>query len=154
MQVEQLRPAHVLQLSEYAHKFLYVVTVVWSEVSDVQSLEDVLLASESRLHCVVETQNALLAFVGEVAFGVQPLRCLEAQAVVCLVGVEIQKVFFHTTYGTVYRHVVVVKDYEQVVRARRYVVETFECQSAAHGSVADDCNHMTGGAFLLILVPS
>ena len=43
MQVEQLRSFHVSELLQDSYHFLYIMTVEWSEVSDVHSLEDVLL---------------------------------------------------------------------------------------------------------------
>ena len=43
MQVEQLRAFHASELLQDSYHFLYIMTVEWSEVSDVHSLEDILL---------------------------------------------------------------------------------------------------------------
>ena len=43
MQVEQLRAFHASELLQDSYHFLNIMTVEWSEVSDVHSLEDILL---------------------------------------------------------------------------------------------------------------
>ena len=140
VQVEQLGALHVLQLPQHPHDVLHVVAVERTEVADVHALEDVLLVAQCRLQGVVEPQDAFLAVVVEVALGVQPLRCLEAQLVVGLVGVEVEEVFLHSSYGAVDAHVVVVEHDEHVVGGTRHVVESLESQSAAHRPVADYCH--------------
>jgi len=116
MQVQQLRTLHVLKLFEHSRHFLHVMTVERSEVADIHTLEDVLLMTQCRLQCIVQAQDALLAVFVEIAFGVQPLRCLETEAVVGLVGIEVQKIFLHTAHCPVDAHIVVVQDDEHVVR--------------------------------------
>ena len=49
------------------------MTVERSEISDVHSLEDVLLMAECRLQCIVEPYDALLAVFIEIALGMEPL---------------------------------------------------------------------------------
>ena len=147
VQVQQFRTSHVLNLSEDAHEFLDVMPVEGSEVSDVHSLEDVLLVRDGTLQGVRQADNAVFPVVIEHALAVHPSRGLEAQGVVGLVGAQIQQVLLHATHAAVDRHVIVVEDDQQVVGRRRHVVQTLEGQSAAHGSVADDSHHMA--VFLL-----
>ena len=143
VQVQQFRPLHVLDLFEDAHQFLHVMSVEGTEVTDVHTLEDVLLVRDGTLQSVRQTDETLAPFVAEHALAVHPARGLETQGVVGFIGAQIQQILFHTTHRAVYRHVVVVEDDQQVVGTRRRVVQTFEGQSAAHGSVADNGHHMT-----------
>ena len=136
VQVQEFRAAHVLQLVQYAHQFHHVVAVERTEVAYVHALEDVLLMGKRRLDGVVEAYESLATVVVEIALRVEPLRSAVAQAVVRGVGVEIEQVFLHAAHSVVDAHVVVVKDDEQVVGRRRYVVETLKCQSARHRAVA------------------
>ena len=115
MQVEQLRAFHVSELLQDSYHLLYIMTVEWSEVSDVHSLEDILLMAQYRLEGIVQTDDAVLAVVIENTLGVEPLRSLEANLVVGLVGVELEEILLHTTHGTVDAHIIVVEDDEHVV---------------------------------------
>ena len=143
VQVQQLRTAHVLDLPEYAHQFLDVMSVEGAEVAYVHALEDVLLMRDGTLQRVRESDESLAAVVVHHALAVQPALGLEAYGVVGLVGVESQQVLLHAAYASVYRHVVVVEDNQQVVGRRRGVVQSFKGQSARHGSVADDGHHLS-----------
>ena len=116
MQMQQLRTLHVLKLFEHSRHFLHVMTIERSEVADIHTLEDVLLMTQCRLQCIVQAQDTLLAVFVEITFGVQPLRCLETEAVVGLVGIEVQEIFLHTSHCPVDAHIVVVQDDEHVVR--------------------------------------
>ena len=138
VQMEQLRAAHILDLSQDAHQFHHVVTVKRAEIADVHALENVLLPSQSRFQRVVEADEALASLVAHHAARLEPLRRLEAQLVVGGVRVELQEVFFHAAHSLVDRHVVVVEDDEQVVVGRRHVVQALEGQSATHRAVAND----------------
>ena len=117
MQVEQLRTFHFLELLQQSYHFLDVMTVERTEVSDIHSLEDVLLMAQCRFQRIVQADDALLAVVVEVAFGVEPLRSLETKLVVSFIGVEVQKILLHASHGTVDTHIVVVEDDEHVVRS-------------------------------------
>ena len=93
------------------------MTVERTEVSDIHSLEDVLLMAQCRFQRIVQADDALLAVVVEVAFGVEPLRSLETKLVVSFIGVEVQKILLHASHGSVDAHIVVVEDDEHVVRS-------------------------------------
>ena len=151
MQMQELRSAHFLQLSEDTHQFLNVVAVEWSEVANVHAFEDVLLVGQCRLQRIVQSNEAFAAVVVHHAARLQPLRSLEAQAVVGGIGVELQKIFLHTANGTVDRHVVIVQDDEQVVIGGRHIVESLESQTAAHRTIADDGHHLRCGLMALRL---
>ena len=125
-----------------AHDLLHIVPVERPEIADVHALEDVLLMAQGRLDGVVEPYDALAALVVQMAFGVQPSRGLEPQAVVGGVGVEVQEILLHASHGPVDAHVVVVEDDEQVVVAVGDIVQALEGKASAHGSVADDGHDM------------
>ena len=73
MEMQELRSLHVLELHENPYYLLHVMTIERSEISDVHSLEDVLLMAECRLQCIVEPYDALLAVFIEIALGMEPL---------------------------------------------------------------------------------
>ena len=104
---------------------------------------------QSRLHGVIQTDKSLATVVVHHATCLQPLRSLEAQAVVSGIGVELKQVFLHAADSPVDRHVVVVEDDEQVVVGRRDVVQALEGKSAAHGTIADDGHHLGCGMLLV-----
>ena len=126
MQVEQLRAFHASELLQDSYHFLYIMTVEWSEVSDVHSLEDILLMAQYRLEGIVQPDDAVLAVIIENTLGVEPLRSLEANLVVGLVGVELEEILLHATHGTVDAHIIIVEDDEHIVWSTRYIVESFE----------------------------
>ena len=142
VQVQQLRPFHVLQLAQYAHQLLHVVAVEGSEVAYVHAVEDVLLVRDGALQRVAQAYEALSAVVLQHSVALHEASGLEAHLVVGLVGAQAQQVLLHAAHRAVYRHVVVVQYDEHVVRARRHVVQSLEGQSAAHGAVADDGHHL------------
>ena len=115
MQVEQLWAFHVSELIQDSYHFLYIMTVEWSEVSDVHSLEDILLMAQCRLEGIVQPDDAVLAVIIENTLGVEPLRSLEANLVVGLVGVELEEILLHATHGTVDAHIIIVEDDEHIV---------------------------------------
>ena len=151
MQMQELRSAHFLQLPENAHQLLHVMSVERSEIADVHAFEDVLLVGQCRLQRIVQSNEAFAAVVVHHATCLQPLRCLEAQAVIGGIGVELQKIFLHSANGTVDRHVVIVQDDEQVVIGGRHIVESLESQTAAHRTIADDGHHLRCGLMALRL---
>ena len=102
MEMEELRTAHVLDLAEHMHKVLDIVPVEWSEVTDVQTLENVLLVGQRTLQGIIQPDNALAAVIIEITFSVKPLRSPEAQLVVGRVDIKIDEILFHASHGTVY----------------------------------------------------
>ena len=72
----------------------------------------------------------------------QPTRYLKTHGIIGLVRVQRQQVLLHTTYRTVYRHVVIVQDNQQVVVARCDVVQPLVGQTTAHGAVTNHGYHM------------
>ena len=145
VQVQQFGAFHILKLVQHPYNFLDIVPVEWAEVAYVHTLEEVLLLGKSRLDGVVQANNALASLVVQYAFGVQPLRCLETKSVVSFVRIEVEQVLLHTANGSVYRHIVVVQDDEQVVGLARSIVQTLESQATAHRSVADNGNYVAFG---------
>ena len=67
--MEQFRAFHVLELLEYAHDVLHVVTIEGTEVAHVHALKDVLLMADSRLDGIVQPDDAFPAVVVEQSFG-------------------------------------------------------------------------------------
>ena len=124
------------------------MTVGRSEIADVESFEDVLLMAEGRLHGITQTDESLSATLLEHTFLLQPACRTEAQAVVRLVGIQVQQILLHAADGTVDRHIVVVENNQEVVGRRRSVVQSFESQSARHRAVADNRHDMSLGVAL------
>ena len=87
MQVQQLGTLHILQLRQYAHQFYDVVPVKGAEISDIESLKDILLMTDSRFQCIAQSDDSLATVFLQIAFAVQPFRNLESQGIVGLVGV-------------------------------------------------------------------
>ena len=115
VQMEQLRTFHILQLTEQAHDFLHIMTVKGTEVTDVHALEDILLMRDGTFHGIAQSDKSLSAVFFQITIAVQPFIGFIAQFVIGLAGVEVDEIFLHTSHRTVYRHVVVVEDDEQVV---------------------------------------
>ena len=148
VQVQQFGTLHALHLFQDAYQCFYVVAVERPEVADVHTLENVLLVRDGRFHGIGQTNQATAAVVLQQAHLVQPARSPESQGVISFVGRQRQQILLHASYGTVYRHVVVVQDNQDVVVRRRDVVQSFVGQTARHGTVADDGHHLS----LLVLV--
>ena len=115
MQVQQFRSFHVLQLSQDSHHLLDVMTVKRSEVADVHTFEDVLLMTDGALYRIAQSDESLSAVLLQHTLAMQPPRSLEADAVIRLVGIQVDEIFLHAAHGAVDRHVIVVQDDEQVV---------------------------------------
>ena len=143
--VQQARPGHGTQGAEQANERDHVVTVVGTEITDVESLENVLFVREKRLEGVVESDKAFATRGRQPAPTLEAARQTVAQSVVGRGGVEIEQVAFHPTDRVRDAHVVVVEDDEQVVGRLAHVVEPLEGQSAAHRAVADDGHHVLVG---------
>ena len=149
LDVEQLRPFHVLYFLQHTHQLLDVVAIHGSEIADVHTLKNVLLTGDEGFHGIVETQDALSAVFVDNAPLLQCARCTEAQAVVGTAGVEIKQVLFHAAHTLVDAHVVIVEDNEHIVRLVGGIVESLESQTATHGTIADD-SHDVPVFFLLL----
>ena len=142
VQMQQFWAFHVLQLLQHAHQLHHVVPVVRAYITDVHALEDVLLVGECRLQRVVQSDDSLAPVVVHHTALLEPLRRLETQSVVGLVGIKAEQIFFHSSHSVVDGHVVVVEHDKQVIGCRRRIVESLECQAATHGSIADDGHHL------------
>ena len=143
--VQQTRTRHGAQGAKQPNERDHVVTVVGTEVTNVEAFEYVLLRREKRLEGIVETNEAFAARGGQQAPALQAARQTIAQTVVGRGGVEIEQVAFHPPDRVGDAHVVVVEDDEQVVGRLAHVVEPFEGQPAAHGPIADDGHHVLVG---------
>ena len=115
VQVQQFRTFHVLQLSQDPHHLLDIMTVEGSEVTDVHTLEDVLLMTDRALHRIAQSDESLSTVILQHTLAMQPPRSLEADAVIRLVGIQVDEIFLHAAHRAVDRHIIVVQDDEQVV---------------------------------------
>ena len=138
VEMQQLGAPHILELAHDPHHFLDVVSVKGSEVADVHAFKDILLMADSTLQGIVEPDDAFPPVVVEIALGVEPLRCFEAQTVVSFVGVEVEQIFLHAANSMVDAHIVVVENNQQIIGRGADIVQSFKSQSATHGTVADD----------------
>ena len=110
MQVQQLRTLHVLQLTQDAHNLFDVMTIERTEVADVHTLEDVLLMTDGALDSIAQSDKTFPAVIFQHSLTVQPSRRLEADAVIGLVGIQVNQIFLHAAHRAVDRHVIVVQD--------------------------------------------
>ena len=113
-----------------ANQLLDVVTIERTEVTDVHSFKNILLVRDGRLDCIGQSDKSPASVIFHQAYLVKPAGKPEAQGVVCLIGIQREQVFLHTSHGTVNGHVVVVKYDEDVVVRRRYVVESLVSKAA------------------------
>ena len=142
VEMQELGTAHVLELFQYAHHLADIVAVERSEVAYVHALEDILLMGKRRLQGIVEADKPFPAVFIKVAFGMEPLRSLEAQAIVCGIGIKIEQILLHAAHGTVNTHIIVIKNDKEVVWRRRHIVKALESQSSRHRTVTDYGNDM------------
>lgn len=149
MNVQQSRSRHVLDASEGVHQRDDIMSVLWSEVPYVDTLEHIVLIVDEGFDGVVQTYDTLFTILGEPSPVKEFMCSLVAQSVIGAGGVQLVQVFVHSSHGTVYAHVVVVKDDEHVVGRAAYVIETFECQASTHGTVTYHGNHVSVDSLLL-----
>ena len=119
------------------------MSVLRAEISDVNTLEHVVLVVYEGLDGVVQSDNTLLALIGKQSPIGQFVCGTIAEAVVCAACVQVVQVCVHASHGTVYAHVVVVQYDEHVVGSRAGIVQSFESQSSAHGTIAYYGYHMS-----------
>ena len=115
VQVKQLRTFHVLNFVQYAHQIYYVMSINRTDVADVHTLKYILLIGEKRFNGVVESKDgATVVFVHP-----PPLRHLAcklvSESVVKVACLKLHQVVGHTSYRTVYAHVVVIQNDEHIV---------------------------------------
>src|SRR3712207_8905111 len=84
MQMKELRSLHVFELIEHPNDVSYIVTVEWSEVADVHSLEDILLMTERTLQSVVETDNPFASVIDRKSTRLNSSHANISYAVFCL----------------------------------------------------------------------
>ena len=142
VQVQQFGAGHILQLTQYAHQFLHVVSVKRSEVLYVHTVKNVLLVADGALHGVAQSYQPLLAVVGHHTVVFQPAHRSKLNGVIRLVGAQVQQILLHAAHTAVDTHVVIVQYDQQVVRAARNVVQSLKSQSAAQCTVANHSHHM------------
>src|SRR5574344_63029 len=94
VQMKQFRASHLFETAEQLHKILHVMAVEWTEVSDVHTLEDILLLCNQRLQRVVESDEDLTTVFVEDALGKEPSRHFESQSVISGIRVQVQQVLF------------------------------------------------------------
>ena len=125
------------------HQRDYVVSVQRPEVTDVHSLEHILLIGQQGLQRVVETQNLAFAFLVEPSKLQQFLGHAVSQGVVPTAGVELMQIIGHASHTAVNAHIVVVQNDEQVVGHGAGIVQSFVSQTATHTAIANDGNHLS-----------
>ena len=140
--VEHLRSGHSLDTLQGMHQRDYVVSVQRPEVTDVHSLEHILLIGQQGLQRVVETQNFPFAFFVEPSQLEQFLGHAVSQRVVPTARMELMQIIGHASHTAVNTHIVVVQNDEQIVGHGAGVVQSFVSQTATHTAIANDGNHL------------
>ncbi len=59
--MQNTRTVHLFYVIENSDHSVYIVSVKWSEISDIQALEYILLLAEERFYAIVETQYGTFA---------------------------------------------------------------------------------------------
>ena len=141
VEVEQLRPLHILDFAKYAHQFYYIMPIRRTNVADVHTLKHILLICQQRLYRIVEAQDGASAVFIEPSPLCHLSRQLKAQAVVEVARLQLHQVGSHAPDSAVDAHIVVVENDEHVVGRVRGIVESLKRQPAAHRTVANNCYH-------------
>ena len=115
MQVQQLRPFHILHLTEDTYQLFYVVTVEGTEVTDVHAFKNVLLMRDGAFHGIRQTDETFATVLTEHTSAVQPARSLKTNGIIGLICAETNQILFHTAHRAIDRHVVIVEDDQQVI---------------------------------------
>ena len=131
----------VLDLAQNTHEPDHVMSVRRTEITDVETREDIArLLAESGFETVVAAQDGTsLALIYQMQLGCQLVQT-PTQTVVSGAGRQIHQVLRETAFERVDRHMVVIEHDEQVVLVHRGVVQSLECQTARHRSIAYDCH--------------
>ena len=142
MDVEQLRTLHFLDHLQDSHQLYHIVSLGRTEVTDVHSLEDILLTRQDRLQAVIETNQFPTTFLVQDAPAKQLLRQLISDVIISSVGGQLQEILPHATHTTVNRHIVIVQHNQHVVRRACRVVDALERQSATHRTVTNHSHNL------------
>ena len=110
MQMQQLGTFHVLYLPKGIHKLDDIVPVGRTEITDVESLEDVLLTHNQRLDGVIETQYLLPPAFAEETHPHKPVRKTETDFIVKAGGVQLVQIMLHATDAAVDAHIVIIQN--------------------------------------------
>ena len=137
--MQHTRSAMVFDLTEDTYQSHYVVTVCRSEITNVQSREDIArLLGEDRFEAVVTAQDSTpFALIYQVQFGGQLINA-PTPFVISRAGGQVHEILRDTALERVNRHVVIIEHNKQVVLIHRGVVQSLESQTAGHSSIADD----------------
>ena len=90
MYVQQLRPFHILYFLQDLCQGSDIVSVHRTEITDIQSLKDILLLHQHGLQAVVETYQALTPFIVQDSPAIKFSRQGISQTVISLGGMQIQ----------------------------------------------------------------
>ena len=148
--MQQLGPLHILDLTQGGHQLYYVMAVAGSEIADVHTIEDVLLVGQQGLQRVVEPDNLLTAALVQDAPFEEMLRCPEPQIVIELAGVHLVQILLHAAHTMVNAHIIVIQDNQQVIIRTGNIVQSLVGQSSAHTSVSDHGHHLSVCLALLL----
>ena len=130
VQMQYARSLHLFYIEEDAHEIDDIMAVKWSEISDIQALEDILLTRDKGFDRIVEAQDAPLAGVGDESFAAEEAIDLVAHAVVARGGVEFGQIAMECPDVVIDTHIVVVEHDKQVIGVVGGVVESLEGESA------------------------
>ena len=121
--MQHFRSAVVLNLAQNTHQSHYVMSVRRTEITDVQTCEDItLLLTQRRFPVVITTQNPLAFLViHQVQFDRQLIEP-PAPFIIGSTGRQIYQVLGKTAFQRVDGHVIIVQHDQQVVLVHRGVV--------------------------------
>ena len=108
VEVEELRPAHVLDAAQNIDKSYDIVAVGGAEIAYVHALEHVLLVREQRFQGVAEANDGPTARIVQDSPSPEALCRTETPTIVGSARLKSQKVVLHAAHAAVDAHIVVV----------------------------------------------
>ena len=135
--------AVVLDLTQDTYQTHYVMTVGRTEITDVETREDIAgLLTENSLQTVVTTQHRPpFAFVHQVQL-LRDLVQTPTPFIVRRTGRQVHQVLRDTAFERIDGHMVVVQHDQQVVLIHRGVVKTLKGQTTRHGTIPYDSHYI------------
>ena len=113
-----------------------------AEVTDAESLKQIMLLREQCFQAIVEAKDVSPAVIIDQLHFAQSAVHIIAHFIVRLAGCDIHQILAQPTDCMIYCHIVIIKNDKQIVRIGRSIIQTFERQTARHGSIADHSDHV------------
>ena len=133
--VQQLRLVDILQCAEHTYQFLHIVAIQLPEISEIQTLEEVTILQQALLdgiaHLLEEAQNRRHMR--------QDTPQASLETIIQTRRGHASQITIQSTRSLIDGHLVVVEDHQQfTLLLLAGVVQSLECQSTRHSTIAND----------------